>query len=416
MLRFQAFENGRRAETFPLRNCYLIGSDGNAIRSDIRFENAEIICEKRDQGTAALALQHPMGDLGELTVQTCLLPERDDPYNLSIELARHRLMVLYTKLEEWGMFDLDDDHPVSMRAERARRRFIDALCSQGNPAEAAKHAEACLTLAMDGSEELALTHSELLLRRRRSTGSVPRAAVGCGVDLNTTDPRLRQTLTSGFDFLQLPTPWKQLAPEEGDYRWGKLDEWCRWAAHNKMAVIGGPVISFDPLSVPDWLYIWEHDYDTVRDLIYEHVERLIERYKGAVRVWNVVSGLHVNSHFTFNFDQLMDLTRMSTMLIKKLAPSSRVLLEVRQPFGEYYGANQRSIPPLMYGDLIMQSAIQFDMFGVRLLMGAEPAGAARAGPDADQLAAGHVRGVRQAGVSDVCRAECPDHADDDRGC
>ena len=45
--------------------------------------------------------------------------------------------------------------------------------------------------------------------------------------------------------------------------------------------------------------------------------------------WVVVSGLHVNSHFTFSFDQLLDLTRMSTMLVKKIQPNARTLVEIR---------------------------------------------------------------------------------------
>jgi hypothetical protein len=83
----------------------------------------------------------------------------------------------------------------------------------------------------------------------------------------------------------------------------------------------------------------------------------------------VVSGLHINNHFTVAFDQLMDLTRRATMVVKKVQPDSKVLVELRQPFGEYYGQNQRSIPPMMYADLMLQGAINFDAFSLKLLMG-----------------------------------------------
>src|SRR5690606_13877952 len=144
------------------------------------------------------------------------------------------------------------------------------------------------------------------------------------------------------------------------------DIWAEWAQRTHKPVVAGPVVSFEPSCLPDWLYIWEHDYDTVRDLLYEHIERVVNRYKHVVSAWNIVSGLHVNSHFTFNFEQLMDLTRMATMLVKKLHPQATVIVEMRQPFGEYYAQNARSIPPMMYVDLLIQSSIQFDAFGVRL--------------------------------------------------
>ncbi|QQE11695.1 endo-1,4-beta-xylanase [Planctomycetota bacterium] len=370
MLKFQVFNGSVPATSWPLRNAYLIGSDGNAMRCDISFEPGMIVCEKRDSGACALALQHRIGDLGELTIQTCLLPEREEPYLLTLELARHRLMTLYTKLEDWAMFDLDDDHPVTKRTELAKRRFIDAVSLQyEDPATADKLAFESLMTSIDGTEELALAHSELLLNKRVSTSSLPAAPITCSVSLDESHEKLRGGVRKHFDMVYMPTPWKEVAPEENVFKWDKLDSWTDWAKSVNKPIMAGPLVSFDPQNLPDWIYIWEHDYDTVRDLVYEHVERMVMRYRDNVLVWNVISGLHVNSHFTFNFEQLMDLTRMTTMLVKKLQPNVKVMVELRQPFGEYFAKNQRSIPTLMYADLLNQSGINFDLLGIKYQMG-----------------------------------------------
>jgi len=370
MLKFQVFKDGQPATDWPLRNAYLVDSEHNGVRCEFYFEDGQIICEKREAGTAAFCVQHAAGDLGEMTLQTCLLPEREEPYLLAVELARHRLMTVYNKLEDWAMFELETSHPVSKREAKARELFIEALCYQkDDPVKATDLANESLAASLDGSEELALAHSELLLNRRKETGSLPKWPVGCGVALDQGDDRLRAGLGASFDFVQLPLPWKQLSPEENEYRWDEMDAWAAWAQQQNKPVIAGPVVSFESSCLPDWLYIWEHDYDTVRDLIYEHIERVVTRYKHVVSAWNIVSGLHVNSHFTFNFEQLMDLTRMSTMLVKKIHPQASVIVELRQPFGEYYANNPRSIPPMMYVDLLIQSSIQFDAFGVRYPMG-----------------------------------------------
>jgi hypothetical protein len=88
-----------------------------------------------------------------------------------------------------------------------------------------------------------------------------------------------------------------------------------------------------------------------------------------VQVWNVVSGIHAHNSFRLSFEQLMELTRMTCLLVKKLAPKSQVLIELTQPWGEYYARNQRTIPPLLYADMAAQSGIKFDAFGVQLLTG-----------------------------------------------
>ncbi|MEM6459904.1 MAG: endo-1,4-beta-xylanase [Planctomycetota bacterium] len=374
MLKFKVYdhedERGGFAADGTLRNAYLLDSEGNGVRCEFSFQDGELWCDKREAGTAALALQHPAGDLGELTLQTCLLPEREEPYLLSVELARHRLMTVYNKLEDWAMFELEASHPVSKREERARSRFIEALCHQrDDPQRASRLANESLAASLDGSEELALAHSELLLNRRIEAGSLPRSPLGCGVALDGRGEALRAAAAANFDYVQLPLPWKQLSPEENVYRWGDADDWVAWAQAQRKPVLAGPVISFEPACLPDWLYIWEHDYDTVRDLVYEHIEQVVTRYRSSVSAWTIVSGLHVNRHFTFNFEQLMDLTRMSCMLVKKLDPAAKVVIELRQPFGEYYARNARSIPPMMYIDLLIQSAIAFDAFGLRLPLG-----------------------------------------------
>ena len=370
MYRFRVLEGGQAANHWPLYNTYMMGSDGTGLRADIRFESGLILCNKREAGSAALALQHRVGELGGLTLQTCLLPEREEPYLLSLELARHRLMILYAKLEEWQMFDLDPDHVVMRCSRSSREKFIEALCSVHDDMVLADGlAQECLIIAVDGSEELSLAHSRLLINRRRSTGAVPGAPIGCGVWFGHTHQRYRDRLVDNFDFLQLSLPWKHLAPAEGDYTWDKADDWARWAVGAAVPITAGPLIRFNPMHLPAWLYIWEHDYETIRDLVYEHVERVVERYKHVVSRWNVVSGLHVNSHLSFNFEQLMDLTRMAVMLVKKVDPDSQVLVEIREPFGEYYSLNQQSIPPMMYADLVTQASISIDQFAIPVLIG-----------------------------------------------
>ncbi|BAM04356.1 hypothetical protein [Phycisphaera mikurensis] len=362
-------ERGADPPQASLRSVLLLGTDGNPCKSTIVAEGGVIRCEKPDAGTAALSLLHPCGDLGELSLRTCLLPERDEPYLLELELARHRLMLLFTKLEEWAMFDLGDTHPVTRRAGTARARFIEALCLQkDDPAAAALLGQQALEAALDGTEELALAHSELLLNRRRSTGAVPRQPVGVGVTPRTPE-RLRSGLADSFDFVQLPVPWRLLCPEENGYDWALLDGWLASSLRRDLQLTAGPLLSFEPSAVPDWLTLFENDFDTLRELCYEHVERVIRRYGNRVRSWNVLAGIHLNDHYPFSFEQLMDLTRMTAMLVRKHQPQAKLLVEIRQPFGEYYAENQRSIPPLVYADLITQSAIPFDAFQVHLPLG-----------------------------------------------
>ena len=43
--------------------------------------------------------------------------------------------------------------------------------------------------------------------------------------------------------------------------------------------------------MPDWLFLWEHDFDALRDLIYEHISQAVRRYRGYIHSWTVTSGI-----------------------------------------------------------------------------------------------------------------------------
>ncbi len=370
MYKFQVFKDGQTPDAWPIRNGHLLGADGNALAADITWSGGMITVVKKEAGIAAFAIQHKVGDLGELTLQTTLLPEREEPYILALELARHRLMVLYVRLEEWSMFDLGEDHAVNIRLKRARQLFMDALSQQvSNPPACQQLAQESLINSIDGTEELTLAHAELLLERRRVTNSIPKYALGCGVHLDQHDPRILGGLQSNFEILHVPMPWKTLVPTEGEYQFQKTDPWIQWSLQAKRKIVAGPIIDFSKGQVPDWLYIWEHDYDTVRDLVYEHLKQVVGRYRNTVHVWNLFSGLNINDQFSFSYEQLVDLVRMGALLVRKLAPKAQIMIDIKQPWGEYHGANPRSMAPLRFCELLSQSSVPFDIIGLRLLMG-----------------------------------------------
>ena len=379
MLQFKVLDNGEPPSAFPLRSAHVLGPDAVAIRAKIHFADGLIRVEKRDSGAAALALQHDAGACGEFVVQTTLLREREEPYLLSLELARHRLMALTLKLEDWQMFELPDSHPVMDRLKRSQRLFFDALCYQSeDPARADRTAKECLEVAIDGGEELAVSYAEGLLARRRETGYVPNRPIGGGIAIDSRHKPLRPWIREHLDFLQISTPWAQLQPRENGYAWRPLDSWLNWAYQAGVPAMVGPLVSFASGHIPDWVYVWQHSFNTLRELIYEHVENVLGRYGSTVPAWKVVSGLHVNHRLGCSFDQILELTRMTATVVKQRQPGAKALIEIDQPFGEYFAWHQQSIPPGTYAELMMQGATEFDGFVLRLLFGqAQPGQHAR---------------------------------------
>jgi hypothetical protein len=380
MLSFVSYDSQGPREAWPLRHAHLLGKENLAIASRFRFDGPRLVCEKPTIDEAALALQHDGGPSGVLTLQTCLLPDRERPYLLELELARHRIMLFLNKLEEWSLADLGPDDPVMRRFEEARGHFTEALSTPAGPGGAYTPGQAT---SAQRSLEAAIVASEMLVRRQAGrqlatrlnadpavAKPVPRPRLGVAVHNEQFGDPLKKVLSSHFDVVNVPLLWAEIEREEGRYSFVKTDRWIEWAVRvAKMPLIGGPVIDFARDAYPAWLGVWEHDYSSLREFAYEHAKRVVTRYRRTITRWIAISGANLNDGFSFSVDEMLELTRLSVLLIRKLHPSAKVVVEVAQPFGEHVSTNGQSISPLLYAELVMESGIDIDALGLRIQMG-----------------------------------------------
>jgi hypothetical protein len=199
--------------------------------------------------------------------------------------------------------------------------------------------------------------------------------VGCTVPAEQFTPALQRLAQSAGDFIRLPMRWVEMEPTEGRYAFAATDRWIEWAVRAaKMPVVAGPIVDFRPQCVPEWLYIWEHDYETLRELVYEHVKHIVTRYRRTVGAWTIVSGLHNAAGFALNIEQALDLTRICAMLVRKLQPGAAVQVEIDHPWGDACAGNPRAVPPALYAEMVNQAGINPDVLALRIEAGAPEIG------------------------------------------
>ena len=373
MLRFAVYDDHGPANDWPLDGAYLIGPDDIAVRGKLTFGGGLIRCKKRANHSVGLCLPYDAGPLGRLMLQTCLLPDRDKPYLLSVEVARHRIKSFIAKSEEWQMFELESDHPATQEWEKARKLFAEAL-NDRDSLQADRIAHRAVVHAVEANERLALAHAEILLHWRFGSRPASSTTLGVRIDSAKDTPALRELVKKNFDILVFPLRWSELEVEEGRYNWDPLDQWVQWAQTQDKPCVLGPLLDFSKRSLPKWMYVWQHDYSTCRDLVYEHVERVVQRYRSAVDMWNVASGLNVNNNFRFTPRQMIDLTYMASLIVRQVQKGARIMVEIVEPFGEFGAANRDAVSPLIYLDQIVQEGIPLDCVGVQLLFGQDNQG------------------------------------------
>lgn len=419
MLKFFVHRDGGPAEGWPLAHAGIVAADGATAPGEVRIEHGVLTVAPTNTGPVSLEILFPLGHNGngsgpdrEVLLTTTLLPQREWPYLLSLELARKQLMRFLNALEEWNLAMLPADHPALVTFERAREDFSAALVSwrsvqkEGLTADdpdiaaADEKSRRAVRDAAEASELLVAEavaeglaaradgswFSDAIERAERSIGrpagkpvavvKAPEAhgvtlagvaRVGCAVDPSGFEPPAQAALAKAADFITVPMPWSSIEPDEGKYQYAATDRWIEWAVRKgKLPVVAGPVLDLAPGKLPEWLFIWENDYDTLRELVYEHVRQVVTRYRRTVQWWTLASSLGVEGALSLRFEQIADLLRVASTVTRKLQPQSRVQVEVVDPFALYAARSQRSVPPLLLAELIAQSGTPVDAIGLRV--------------------------------------------------
>lgn len=352
-----------------LVNAHLLTRDNQVIQGSISIENGVVTAQASGHSNFALSLLYDAGKAGRLMLQTSILPQREKPYMLSLELARHRIKSFLDLSENWSLFYLSDDNPAVVRWEESRLIFTEALvCADGD--KAGMLARRALEIAIDASERLTMAHAQILLHRRYMNKPASSSTLGVNVSSTRFDEPLRQIIKKNADIVTIPMSWAEIESEEGAFQWGAIDRWVKWARENKKHVIAGPLLDFTiENGIPSWVKAVSHDYSLFRDKCYDHLERVIQRYGGAVSFWNVVSGINLNRHVQLTLPNMVDLIRTARLLVKQGRKDSKVMVEIAEPFSEFVARTPDSSNASVFLARLSQEGISLDALGVQCLIG-----------------------------------------------
>jgi Glycosyl hydrolase family 10 len=373
-VKFQIFGNGEVVDQFTLCGAYLFGGDGLGVRrAQITFKDGLVDCTKPNLETAGLALLWPIEGFGRVLLPTTCLPERERPYNLNVELARAKLMQIVNKREDWLFFN--NIEGLTDLLKEAQDLFIQAIQNISIPSEASKLADESLKKAVIFSEKLAIKQAESLFKTRSRSHGFGRGCFGCKADpVQINNPVYIERLMQLFGSVTIPINWAQIEPHKGIYDFSKIDACVEVLAKKKLALSAGPLLCFSEEYLPDWLLQSGAGFEKIRETAYQFVSSVVSRYAGVIRAWYAISGLNALNHFAFGFEQILEMTRAANMAVKQASDRALKIIEVCNPWGEYYTAAPNSIPPLIYMDMAVQSGINFDAFGLQIRLGRNQSG------------------------------------------
>lgn len=172
----------------------------------------------------------------------------------------------------------------------------------------------------------------------------------------------------------LITPiWKELATTANTYDWKLMDEQVQWCRDRGLRICMGPLIQLDRHRLPDWLYLWEDEFEEIESSSIEFQRRVIERYRGKVHIWYGAGRVNSASGIDLSDEQRLKLSVSVLDACQQMDARTPTILGFDQPWAEYIARHDRELTPLHFADTLVRSELGMAGIGIEINLGYWPA-------------------------------------------
>lgn len=351
------------------RRIYMTGLDRTPARVGVEVRNGIMTCVRDTTESGRVFVPWPIEGHGTPMVGTATLAERHAPYVLAVEVARGKLNDVRNQLADWTQMGLRSTPELGKRLEAAQRAFVRAATSTDQPDASLAAARDAARLAADAGDLLMEAYTAQVFQSRLATTSRLPTHLGCVLDVDPHAIPAALEWTKTFNACQAGVSWRQLAPSEGQYRWEALDAQVAWCRRNRLAIEAGPLVEFRKGMLPDWLWLWEGDVETISGLMADFVRQAVSRYKGKVPLWHVVHRAASAEVLGLSEEEQVRITARMVQVARQADPSAQLTVGVDRPWAEWMGGSHFQLGPLHLCDYLLRAEIGLSGIGIEIAPG-----------------------------------------------
>ncbi len=370
----------KRISAFGLECAYLAAPEGIPWRTWVSWSDNILVCRRDEEDSGQLFVPWLVEGRGEPILSTTCLRERREPYHLPVELARGVLNRVRNQLEAWKTSGMQISEVVQDLLKQATSHFIRSAVSQDDPQAAAADAQQAIEFGLNAGDQLTLDYAtQLFAVRRRQT---PRLGTLFAGNLEALLPHgVSKTFRTAFNSVLVQPEWSQIEANTGVRHWESFDGRMEWASRKGLKAVVGPLLDLGRRNTPDWLYLWEDDFDALESYILEHVKQTVDRSLGKTHVWLAAARTNTPQSIALSEEQRLRLTVGAVDAIRRLDSKTPIIVSFDQPWGDYMGRGEWDLPPLHFADALVRAELGVSGLGLEINWGYWPGGS----PERDLL-------------------------------
>jgi hypothetical protein len=355
VLKFRLPSDEAVSQVVGRRRAYSTGMDRTPGRLNLEFRDGLMTCASDASESGRLFTPWPVPGFGAPVVGTATLGERPTPYALALELARGKLNDVRNQMADWTQLGLQTDSTLTDLVRESRRAFVRAALSAADLDASFAAAQESLEASTKAGALLTETYLDQMLRNRLATAGRLGTRLCCVLSGDPEKASGSAAWPATFNTAQAAATWKDLAPSEGKLRWDLLDAQVAWARKHRMDIEIGPLIEFRASSLPDWIWLWDGDVETIGGFVTDYVRQVVSRYESKVPVIHVAHRPAGHDVLGLGEEDQIRLTARAIQVARQASPRAQLCLGVDRPWMEWMSGSRFQLGPLHLCDYLIRS-------------------------------------------------------------
>jgi len=352
--------------------CVAGGPDNMPWPTRVQVEPGRLTVQRDVDESGYLMVPWEVGGCGRLMTTTATLMERPLAYHLQIELARGKVNQLRCQAADWQAGGLQVPASLDEAIHKVGVLFSQAV-TEGNGEQKAAQARAALDLSHRTAEELTRLYMTQVFAARHERSPKLETQLGCRLNCTAATQQLEQVARFA-NSVCLPFSWKMIEAEEGSFQCAPIDALLDWADRRGLPVTAGPVIDFSTTQLPDWLWLYERDLQSLRKFMSKYLTTMVKRYHKRIRRWQITAAGNSSSILSLGEEELLWLTINMVQAARQIDPELALVVGISQPWGEYMAIEERTHSPFVFADTLVRSELNLAALDVEMVMGVRPRG------------------------------------------
>jgi hypothetical protein len=360
-----------------VQQAYLCGMEVVPWFSRRMREGNEVVIERDIDESGSLHIPWCVDGRGEPLLSTASLAERARPYHLTVELARGTLNRLRNQMAVWQAMGLEISAALRETLQQATAAFVRAATSQHEPEDSNAHAEEAIRLALEAIDKLGEAYAKQVLAMRHGQSPKLATLLAGALPVDSLSEAQEREFLAAFNAAAPPIVWSRIEASTGKFEWQELDRQVQWCHDHKLRLLSGPLIRLDAAHLPDWLYLWEDDFDSLLGYMRQYVTAVVQRYAGKVHVWQCAAGTNVGGALSLSEEQKLRLTVVAMDAVRRADPRAPVIVTFDRPWAEFMASQQLDLSPIHFADSLVRAELGMAGIGLEINFGYWPGGTLR---------------------------------------